>query len=362
MVLRRPYAFLIKHFRLIHLIITALFTYIALESRKIYKYINTVIELTNNKYNASSYIKYNIIIYIVIALILCLVIYLLLKYKNKPRRVYVFTIFGYIIISGFIVTLFGYMQGFSNNVIDPKTIRLYRDILLIVQLFEYLIVIFMLIRGLGFDIKKFNFSKDAQELNATLADSEEVEINTKIDTTNVARSIHKQGREFGYYYKEFKIYIFLVLAIVLIILGYKAYNYYNEKLKIYKENDLIGEKFNITIKDSYYYITENSNYIIINFDITKYGIKEQLNTGNINLIVGNNTYTPDKSNCHKFSKLGICYRQHFIENNINNYILTYKVDNLDIQNSYILYNESYDKVYKVKLIPKLYQEWLFILF
>ena len=356
MVLRRPYAFLIKHFRLIHLIITAIFVYIALETRKIYKFINTVIELNNNKYNASMYIKYNIIIYIIIALLLCIIVYLLLKYKDKPRRVYIFTLIGYIIISGFLVSLFGYMQGFSNNVIDAKTIRMYRDILLVVQLFEYLVIVFMLIRGLGFDIKKFNFSKDAQELNATLADSEEVEINTKIDTTNVARSIHKQGREFGYYYREFKIYIFIVLAIVIIILGYKGYNYYSEKLKLYKENDYIGEKYNITIKDSYYYLTEENNYIIINFDVNKLGTKEQLNSSNINLVVGKKTYTPNKRVCSKFSKLGVCYKQQFVGSNVNNYILTYEVDDIDIQKAYILYDESYDKIYKVKLTPKVYQE------
>ena len=46
----------------------------------------------------------------------------------------------------------------------------------------------MAIRGLGFDIKKFDFNRDAQELNATDSDSEEVEINTKIDRFIVAFS------------------------------------------------------------------------------------------------------------------------------------------------------------------------------
>ena len=354
MVLRRPYAFLIKHFRLIHLIITAIFLYIALETRKIYKFINTVIELNNNKYDASMYIKYGIIAYIAIALILCIIIYLLLKYKDKPRRIYLFTIVGYIIIAAFITALFGYMQGFSNNVIDAKTIRMYRDILLVVQLFEYLVIIFMLIRGLGFDIKKFNFSKDAQELNATLADSEEVEISTKIDTTNVARTIHKQGREFGYYYKEFRIYIIIVLVIVIGILCYKGYLYYSDKLKTYKENDSIGSKFNITIKNSYYHVTDDGYYVIINFDINKLGNKEQLNAGNLSLISGKKVYSPDKQICNSFTKLGTCYKQHYVGITVNNYILTYKVDELNIQKLYVSYDESYDTVYKVKLTPEVY--------
>ena len=356
MVLRRPYAFLIKHFRLIHLIITAIFGYIALQSRNIYKYLNTVIELNNNKYDANLYIKYSIIFLIIIAIVLCIIIYLLLKYKNKPRRIYLLTIVGYAITIVFFVALFGYMRGFSNEIISQKTIRFYRDTLLIVQLFQYLIILFMLIRGLGFDIKKFNFSSDAQELNATLADSEEVEINTKIDTTNITRGLHKQGREFGYYYKEFKIYIIIVLVIIVIILGYKGYNFYSDKLKVHKENDTIGDIYHITIKNSYYNITDESKYIIINFDISKLGNKEQLNAANINLVIGRDSYTPDKRACNRFTRLGMCYNQQYVSNDEKNYILTYKVDDLNIKNAYIVYDESYDKTHKLKLSPKVYQE------
>ena len=356
MVLKRPYAFLIKHFRLIHLIITVIFTYIAISTRKIYRYINSVIELASNKYDANLYIKYIIILFIIIALILCIVIYLLLKYKNKPRRVYLFTIVGYAAIIVFLTMLFGYMQEFSNSIIDAKTIRFYRDTLLIVQLFQYLIIIFMLIRGLGFDIKKFNFSKDAQELNTTIADSQEVEINTKIDTTNISRRLHKQGREFGYYYKEFKIYIIIILIVVIAILGYKGYNYYNDKLKTYKENDYIGNKYNIAIKNSYYNVTDENKYLIVNFDVRKSGNRGQLNAANLTLVIGKEKYTPDKNSCNRFSKLGTCYNQQYIGSNLTNYILVYKVDNLNTKNAHILYDESYDIRYKVKLNPKAYQE------
>ena len=57
------------------------------------------------------------------------------------------------------MVVFSYMSGFSMNIINQKTIRLYRDILFICDLFQYYIIIVMLIRGLGFDIKKFDFTK-----------------------------------------------------------------------------------------------------------------------------------------------------------------------------------------------------------
>ena len=51
----------------------------------------------------------------------------------------------------------------------------------------------MIIRGLGFDIKKFNFNKDVQELNLSQEDMEEVEVNVGIDTTNILRGVRKQN-------------------------------------------------------------------------------------------------------------------------------------------------------------------------
>ena len=214
----------------------------------------------------------------------------------------------------------------------------------------------MFIRGLGFDIKKFNFSKDVQELNATLEDSEEIEIDTKIDTTNVIRSIRKQGREFGYFYKEFKTYIIIILAIIVIFLGYKGYNYFNDKLKVYKENELIGDAFKITIKDSYYSADEKNNYVIIKFDVNKQGVKEILNTGIMTLTVGRKKYIPDKTICHKFASLGTCYKKQYVGKDTTNYIVTYSVDRLNVQNAYLSYSESFDKTYKVKLNMKAYQE------
>lgn len=354
MILRKPYAFLIKHFRLIHLVITGLFIYIMLKNREVYNFLKKVIVDTANKYDAGMFINYKIYIFIFIAIILCVVVYWLLKYKDKPRRIYIFTIIGYIIVGIFMMVVYIYIDGFNNNSIDQKTIRLYRDLMTISLFFQYYIIIFMGIRGLGFDIKKFDFSRDAQELNANALDGEEVEINTNIDTTNVMRGIRKQKRELGYFFQEFKIYIITILIIIVGIGGYKIYNYYKEKYKVYSENTLIGNIYKISVKDSYYKIDNNNNYVIISFDAYKLGVKDRLNPGNMTLMIGNNSYSPDKNICYKFNSLGNCYKKQYITEENNNYILSYTVDNLNVQDAYLVYSESYDVSYKVKLIMKEY--------
>ena len=354
MILKKPYAFLIKYFRLIHLVIMGLFTYVAIKNREVYKFLKKVIVDSAYKYNALEYINYKIYIFIVIAIILCGIVYFLLRYKDKPRKIYIFTIIWYIIISVFIFVVYGYINKLSAMAINQKTIRLYRDLLSIVMCGEYYIIIFMLVRGLGFDIKKFNFSKDAQELNLSAQDSEEVEVNINVDTTNLVRGARKQRRELGYFFQEFKIYILVILVLVFGIVGYKMYAYFSSKYKVYKENEIFGNIYNMVIRDSYYEIDDDNNYVIINFDVLKYGKRDRLNLGNMILMVGDSNYTVDKNICYQFKNLGNCYKKQYIDTTMKNYIVVYPVDNLNIQDVYLLYKESYEDEYKVKLVMKEY--------
>lgn len=354
MVFRRPYAFLIKHFRLIHLIITAILVYIVSFSNKIYAFINSCIIDQVNRYNALEYINYNIYIFIGIGIVLFSIIFWLLKYKDKPTIIYVVSIFGYIIVSIYLFILYGYFSGLPNNIIDQKIIRAYRDIMLIMLCFEYLITIIMFIRGLGFDVKKFNFTKDIQELNLTHEDAEEIEVDVSLDTNVLMREVRKQKREFGYFFKEYRVIILGIFSILIIILGVSGYRYFSKKYKFYYENESIGYINNINIKSSYYNIGKNKNYIIVNFDIFKGGIKDRLNVNNMILSVGGVEYIPNKNICYNFSDLGNCYKKQYVTNNLSNYIVVYEVDNLNIEKTYLIYKESYDDLFRVKLNLKNY--------
>ena len=352
MVLRRPYAFLIKHFRLIHLLIAILLTYLAIKNRSIYLYLNRVLKETILRYEALDYINYGIYIYIALALVLCFVIYSLLKFKDKPRKLYLILIVGYILIAIFMLFVFSYVSSLANTVPDSKTLRLYRDIFSISQVFQYFFVILMFIRGLGFDIKKFNFASDVQELNASSEDSEEIEINTKIDMVNTVRKITRQQREFGYFFKEFKKYIIAILIFIVVIMGYVLYNNLSKKYKVYNTGQVVGNSYNIVVKDSYYNTDGNDNYVIVSFDIAKYGKSEKLNVGNMALLIGKEKYIPDKNICYKFNYLGDCYKKQYVTDTYSNYIITYKVANLNINKAYIVYTDSFDRTYKVRLKMK----------
>ena len=349
MIFRKPYAFLIKHFRLIHLIISAILVYLVSYSNNIYKYINLCIDDAVNRYNALQYINYNIYIYMIIGLLLFGIIYWLFKYKDKPRNVYVISIGGYILVGIFLAILFNYFGKLPNNIIEQKEIRAYRDILLIFLGFQYIVIIIMVIRGFGFDIKKFNFTKDSKELDLNHEDGEEVEVDVNINTTNIIRGIRKQRRELGYFFQEYKIFILVIVGVLLFIGIFTGYNYFSKKFKIYNENEAIGYNNYIVIKDSYYNIDVNSNYIIVKFDAAKNGVEEKLNINNFILIINGTEYMPNKNICYNFDRLGNCYKKQYITSELRSYIMVYEVDVLNIERTYLLYKESYENSYKVKL-------------
>lgn len=355
MVIRKPYAFLIKHFRLVHLIITIFLGLTIYKTRSIYLFLNSCIEEAANTSNALNYVNYNIFVYIGIAIFLMFIIRWLLKYKDKPRKIYLFSMLYYAVISAVILLIMSYLNTLPGSIIIPKTIRLYRDTTLIILLVQYALTIVMLIRGLGFDIKKFNFKKDFQDLNINELDDEEVEVELFNNKDSIMQSVRKQKREFGYYLKEFKGIVIVILLIIIIIITIKGINYFKDKLKIYKENDSVGINNVLTITDSYYKVTEEGNYIIIRANLRTNVRENVLNAGIVNLHIGKEVYHPNKNICTRFGDKGVCYKKQYLTTEDLPYIFVYEIDDLKLEKDhYIEYNESYTIRYKIKLNLKEY--------
>lgn len=355
MVFRKPYGFLIKNFKLIHLIITGILVYLVSFYMKIYKFLNSCISEAINRYDALDYVKYGMFIWVILVIVLFLIIYLLFRYKDKPKTTYIVSIIGYVVIGIYLLVLFSYMSGLPNNVIDQKTIRLYRDLTILTLVFQYVIIIFMFIRGLGFDVKKFNFGKDIQELNLSDEDMEEVEIDVNIDTNNVIRKINKQKRELGYFYQEYKVIILGILGVILVILGIKIYSYLSVVLKVYNQDDYVGISNYISVKESYFSIMDEGNYVIVKFDVFRNGKKDQLDVNRLVLSINGEEYLPNKNICYKFNKLGNCYKKQYVNSDVSSYLVVYNIDVFNKNKTYLIYKESYDDNYKIKLDLDIYE-------
>ena len=364
MIVRKPFAFLIKHFKAIHLFLFGLLVYACYKYNAIVSFLRSYISTGNGRYDAVNYINYTSIYVILGAIAIMLVIYYLMKHKDKPKKLYLFSIIGYIIVIVLFIFLFNYLRTFSNSTIEQKTLRLYRDISLMGLIFQYIIIVIMLIRGLGFDIKKFNFSKDIQELNIDLTDNEEVELVMGFDTNKTKFKIRRFFREFKYFIRENILFTGLSLIVIVVIIWVLVSNYAN-KNKVYKENEYFGIDFNMLVEGSYLTKEDNSlkklsvgnsSLLIVKFKISS-NYNDILNPDSFILSIYGKSYSPNNKYCSSLKDIGKCYNKIKLTEEEKEYIFVYLVDdNVLDKEIYLKYDYGYltnknNSVIRVKLSP-----------
>ena len=336
MILRRPYAFLIKYFRLIHLIMAGMLSFVILKSRNMLNFFKDYIAYNGNiEIISSDYISYFIFVSLFLIIVLSVVIFYLMRYKKKPRLFYIFTVVVSVISFIFFIYLYNSIRGLETVSVSGRLVRLYRDLARINFWLLVVISIPMIIRGLGFDIKKFNFSSDLKELNLNEEDSAEVEVNTNFDSNSIKRIGRKSIRELKYYYKENKIIINIILVIIaIIIIMMYPFNRYVVNRDLNEGEILSTNNFNLKVNKSYISerkrISKNNSYVILDISVISKVDKYVLNLDEFLLQGSNKKYVPSQKYYNYFTDIGIGYKNYKLNTKeYKNYILIYNVDNSD---------------------------------
>ena len=338
MIFKKPYGFLIKHFKFIHLILTGLFIYLTVNVSNILDYYNRFISNNVGKLEAISYVNNNYLIVSGLSIIICLIVYALLRYKKKPRVLY-FWLIGFVILVGVMINMAqGGLEVIYFSVMDAKGLRLYRDLLRILSVFQYIAIGVVLVRGLGFDIKKFDFVADMHELGLDVSDEEEVEL-TIGNTETVQRKFNRRLRELRYYYLENKAFILVIILVLLVIGGGGIFVKKEFIDKEYIEGEVFSVgQFNFKVIDSFVskrgydnqVITKNGDtFVVVRALVSSNGEKKKLNTANVVLEVNNNTYASGAYYGNSFKDLGIPYRNQLV-GEYHTYLFIYKILDEDI--------------------------------
>lgn len=323
MILRKPYAFLIKYFKIIHLILTGCAIYLVTRVNGILKYFNNFIDGTVGKLGAADYFGSMYIYITILAIVVCLIIIMLMRYKKKSYLFYIILI-GYFLATSLLInySVDGLYEIYVSS-LDTKTLLLHRDVLRIMSIVQYIFVVMALVRGLGFDIKKFNFVEDLVELDINVDDDEEVEL-TVGSLEGTKRKFNRNIREFKYYYLENKPMInMLLVGIVLVCLA----GYFVNKLflnPVYKVNDTFTfDSFSFKVLDSYVtnigynnakVASGDNTFVLVEINISNEGVSKEVNTANFILEIGNYTYSEGVLTS-KFIDLGTVYKGTEIEGN-----------------------------------------------
>lgn len=340
MILRKPYAFLIKHFKQMHLILTVFMIYLIYRTEMMIsflnEYINSVAIVIGQPIISSLYNIWVILLPILI-LIFSIVLLITMRIKDKPRLYYVLMIVAHVVIIA--VYFYGYtvFDKMQKTIVDLRTINALRDIFIYCILIQGFFSIVSLVRGVGFDIKKFDFSSDLEGFDLTEEDNAEFEIDIDFDINDKTRKGKRYLRLLKYKYKENKFIVHIVLGAFIAIVLFYAYNNFT----IYNKTSPEGTNFNmngfIVGVNKSYLLNQNSMGEVIS-DPTKYLVVVDLNvknnsanpapikTGNFELNVNGINYHHEEKYESALVDLGYIYKNQEITNKeFTSYLLVYEI-------------------------------------
>ena len=322
MILRKPYAFLVKHFRLIHIILLAFMAYVFVAAQNILDFLNEYIGSATSYYDFELLSKnlgggMPVFLTMMLMLVAGVIIYLL-RHKRKPILFYIIilSVYALLLIDFIVMPSFVYSMGFT--IPSAATMRILRDVLTVVQIGQIGFMIVTFIRAIGFDIKKFDFKKDVQELGIEDEDNEEFEFELNIDKDDILTNIKKRLRYLKYFYKEYKIFFFVGYAAFALFLITSIVSFFTSLEHVYRQNEYytvggiryaVLNSYNTVLNSKGNRINDKYYYTIVKLKVTnqtKY--QTVLNTNNIFLYYTNtNSVNPSTLVYDNFKEYGVQY-------------------------------------------------------
>lgn len=364
MILRRPFAFLIKNFKLIHLIFSFILFYVLLKIYNITTFLGTYLKSPVTLLTPE-FVKETVpilVVFLLFALIIgYIIVLILMKYKEKPITFYFVSIINCIISIIIYIVIYNNFIILEINLLDVRTLKLMQDLARTMLILQSVSTLINIIRATGFNIKKFDFSKDLESVDVAKEDNEEFELNVEFEEGKYKRYFNKFKRVSKYIVIENKLLITTVLVIIIVLVS--GIIYYNNNIvnKIYHIGDSLNiSDFNITFNNSLYtnkdaYENTNSlkSYVIIKVNISDLlNKKENFESILLSLEINGHRFYHNKDDKELFFDVGTGYNNEIITSEGNDYLLIYEIPtNFVDDEMYLVYFENNKKI-RIKIEPE----------
>ena len=284
----------------------------------------------------SNYITMFMFLTIIIIITFSLAMFLLMKKKEKPRTLYIVLSVYYLLFLGALIVYFVLFKSLESTSLTIRNAMIIRDLTLVIILPQFVFLILSCIRGVGFDIKKFNFSKDLKELEINEDDNEEFEFILGVDSYKYFRFLRRRVREFKYYILENK-FMFTILSgltiiilVIMLIMNFTVYNKTYNKNQKFVANNLTMQVNNSYLTNIDYkgeQIAKGKYFLIVNMTFTNNsGQSTVLDLSSYELKTKNGKVLPTLSRNSHFVDFGAGYAKERFENGKSStYILIYEL-------------------------------------
>lgn len=364
MIIRNPYNFIVKHYKLINIILILPMIYMVIRFNVIAKFFSNYISsgYTTPETNFAD-IYINGLMYFVVFFMLAVNIglYFIFSLKKKKNAVFLISILYYIILLVFLVLFHSSMNSIEKDALSSTFANFVRDCAIISYLPLYPLILIHFGRGVGFNYRTLRFDNNP-ELKITDEDEEDIEIKIGSENKSLKKSTVHTIRELKYYILENKLIFKWIGIILLIIVGYTTFSNLTSN-KTFSSNQAFKlQNITLTLKESYITNTDTRGSIIENdkyYIAVKIGIQNtskiesvKIDKALFRIYSGNTEFYPLYDKSSRFLDIGETYQGEDIKpGEAHDYVFVYELTKSQVKSKYQMrilnsYNEKNGKLEK----------------
>lgn len=364
MIIRKPYAFLIKNFKKIHVVLLLLSLYAAYRLFDTNRFMNEFMRTGSYDAYLDPITNHNtFILRISILLIIAgsAAIALLLRHKQKPWKIYLIPVMEYAVLFFVLNMIKGFFSNYSSD-ISPTDLRMFRDLLTILLIVQFPAIVVFIVRVFGLDLKKFQFNTDQEFLELSEADREEMEIGMSVDKNSFIRGYKRLIRNIQYFYMEHTLIcrvVLIGLGTFILVQGFIFIFITNRTYSQGKNYSVDGYTFKVNevyVTDKDYrgnVIEKNRKFIIVDMTIQNHQETRKIILEKFHIRNGkNDSVTTRKTYANEFQDFGDVYEsvKELKQGETLNCIIVFKVDkNLKNRKFQLYYQEESGYLRKIKI-------------
>ncbi|MGN1371312.1 MAG: hypothetical protein ACI4XM_03455 [Candidatus Coprovivens sp.] len=346
MVIRNPYGFIVKHYKIINLLLLIPMIYLILNFNDLSNFFRDYVAngySTKETGFTETYITILSTTAITVMLIANILIYAILSTKKK---VSLYNLVGAIYYVILLIASFFFsasLESIETYTMDATFANFVRDVSSMCVIPSYLLIIWGFSKAIGFNVKTFRLDNHS-DLKISEEEDDDIEIKIGSDSNSLKRNITHLIRELRYYILENKFVFTCIAVVIFLIVGYTSYNYYQTYNKSFTINQAFSlENFSLSLKDSYItnrdyrgqLLSNDIYYLAIKIGIHNKGQATSIDKSNFRIYVGDEVLYPSYDKSSRFIDIGKIYQGEEIKNDeSNDYVFVYKLSKEQLKSTY----------------------------
>lgn len=348
MIIRNPYNFIVKHYKLIHLLLLVPMLYLALKFGDIAGFFSDYIAQgysTPETNFADTYVTVLMFAVTAIMIVVNIILYFIFASKKKNNLYYGISIIYYVVLIVGMILFGSSMSSIERDSLDPTFANFVRDCSFIAYLPMYALMVVNIIKGIGFNIRTFRFDNNS-DLKINEDDDEEIEIRVGSENNSLKKNVVHLVRELKYYVLENKFVFSCIGVVLLLIVGYVTYTNYQVYNKTYASNQAVKlNTFSLSVKESYLtnvdyqgnIIAADKYYLAIKMGVENPSatLATSIDSSYFRLYIGDTIIYPSYDRSARFIDIGQTYQgEELSPKEADEFVFVYELNKDQIKSSY----------------------------